>query len=88
MVQAPYNSRFTILHAGSLNDSRNWTRTPATLFQAVHQLLQREPDLAEKLTLAFTGVLPERQRQYVEEMGLSGVVRELGFLPVMIYCVS
>ena len=81
MTAAPRNPRFTILHAGSLNDSTNWIRTPATLFQAVQHILQEQPELAEKLTLAFTGSLPERQRQLVKEMGLSGVVEELGFLP-------
>ena len=81
MVIAHRNSKFTIVHAGSLNDSKNWTRSPATLFQAVHYILQQQPELAEKLTLAFTGFLPERQRQLVKELGLSDVVKELGFLP-------
>jgi glycosyltransferase involved in cell wall biosynthesis len=81
MTEAPRNSKFTIVHAGSLNDSKSWTRSPATLFQAVHHILQRQPELAEKLTLAFTGFLPEGLKQLVTEMGLSGVVKELGFLP-------
>jgi glycosyltransferase involved in cell wall biosynthesis len=81
LTASPRNSKFTVLHAGSLNDSNNWTRTPTALFQAVQHILQEQPELAEKLTLAFTGSLPERQRQLVKEMGLSGVVKELGFLP-------
>jgi glycosyltransferase involved in cell wall biosynthesis len=80
MTAAPHNPKFTIVHAGSLNDSENWTRTPAVLFQAVHEILQQQPELAEKLTVAFTNFLPERLRQLVKEMGLSGVVKELGFL--------
>lgn len=81
MTAAPRNPRFTMVHAGSLNDSRTWTRRPAGLLQAVHHILQQQPELAEELTLAFTGYLPEGQRQMVQEMGLSGVVKELGFLP-------
>jgi len=81
MTAAPRNSNFTIVHAGSLNDSKSWTRTPAALFQAVQHILQQQPELAEKLTLAFTNFLPEKQRQLAREMGLSGVVKELGFLP-------
>ena len=81
MTAAPRNPKFTIVHAGSLNDSKNWTRTPAVLFQALPHILERQPELVEKLTLAFTGFLPERQRRLVEEMGLSDVVTELGFLP-------
>jgi len=77
----PNNSKFRIVHAGSLNDSKNWTRTPMTIFQAIQHLLQEQPNLKEKLTLAFTGFLPERQKQLVNEMGLSDVVKELGFVP-------
>jgi glycosyltransferase involved in cell wall biosynthesis len=82
VVPAPNTSRFTILHAGSLNDGKggNWTRTPTTLFQAVRGIVQEHPDLAGQLALAFTGVLPDGVRQVAVEMGLSGVVQELGFL--------
>lgn len=81
MTATPRDHKFTILHAGSLNDSKNWTRTPTALFQAVQRLLQQQPELVEKLTLAFTGFLPERLRSLAKEMGLSRVVQELGFLP-------
>jgi glycosyltransferase involved in cell wall biosynthesis len=77
----PRKSHFTILHAGTLTDSKNWARTSATLFQAVHSILKREPRLAGELNLAFTGLLPEGQRPLVKELGLSAVVTELGFLP-------
>jgi glycosyltransferase involved in cell wall biosynthesis len=77
----PRNPKFIIVHAGSLNDSESWSRSPATLFQAVKNILQSHSELAEKLALAFTGLLPERLRQLAKEMGLSGVVEELGYLP-------
>lgn len=81
MPATPCDSRFTILHAGSLNDSKNWTRIPTPLFQALHHILQCQPELAEKITITFTGLLPERQRQVVKDLGLSSLVKELGFLP-------
>ena len=81
MTLAPRSNKFTIVHAGTLNDSGSWKRSVATLFQALHHILQRQPELAEELTLAFTGSLQERPRQLVTEMGLTGVVKELGFLP-------
>lgn len=76
----PCNSKFTIVHAGSLNDSKNWTRTPAALFQAVQHILQQQPELAEKMTIVFAGDFPEGQRRLAEEMGLEGVIKELGHL--------
>jgi glycosyltransferase involved in cell wall biosynthesis len=75
------NSKFTILHAGSLNVSTSWGRSPTGLFQALHNLLQQKPDLAEKLTLVFAGDLPEEHRQLAEELGLSSVIQGLGHVP-------
>jgi glycosyltransferase involved in cell wall biosynthesis len=63
-----------------LVDSKNWTRTPATIFQAVRQILQQQPELAERLSLAFAGDFPEGHRLLADEMGLSGVIKELGHL--------
>jgi glycosyltransferase involved in cell wall biosynthesis len=81
MTTAPRNRKFTIVHAGSLNISKYWGRSPAGLFQAVHYILQQQPELAEKLTLVFAGDLPEGDCRLVEEMGLSDVVERLGHLP-------
>jgi glycosyltransferase involved in cell wall biosynthesis len=81
IIAMPRNPRFTILHAGWLNDSKSWSRSPATVFHALRSILQREPGLGEELNLAFTGFLPEGQRQLVQDLELSAVVTELGFLP-------
>jgi glycosyltransferase involved in cell wall biosynthesis len=77
----PRNSQFTIVHAGLLNDEESWTRSPATFFQAFRHILQKQPELAQKMTLAFTGHLPDGHRRLAEEMGLSSVIKELGHLP-------
>lgn len=81
MPAAPRNTKFTIVHAGSLNESKNWGRSAAGLFQAVHDIFQQQPELAEKLTLVFAGDLPEGHRRLAEEMGLSGVIKGVGHLP-------
>jgi glycosyltransferase involved in cell wall biosynthesis len=75
------NSKFTIVHAGSMNVSKFWGRSPETLFQVIHQMLLQEPDLAEKVTLVFAGEIPEEHRRLAEEMGVSGVFKGLGHLP-------
>jgi glycosyltransferase involved in cell wall biosynthesis len=74
-------SKFTIVHAGSLVDSGPWIRSAGVLFRALRGVLQQEPELAESLRLVFAGDFPERHRHLADEMGLSGVVEELGYVP-------
>jgi glycosyltransferase involved in cell wall biosynthesis len=81
MGEGPRNPEFTIVHAGLLNDSESWTRSPAAFFQALCNIQQMQPEPAGKLTVAFTGRLPDGHRRLAKEMGLSGVVQELGHLP-------
>jgi len=81
MVDEEQGPKFTILHAGLLNDSSSWARSPAAFFQAVCRLRERHPELAGVLTLAFTGSLPDGHRKLAEQMGLSDVIEELGHLP-------
>jgi len=80
MLAAPRNSKFMILHAGSLNVSKSWGRNPAGLFKAVHNILQ-QPEMTEKIALAFAGDLPQEYQRLAEEMGLSRVIKGLGYLP-------
>ena len=75
------NARFTIVHAGALNDTKPWRRNVAGLFQALQKLLREEPALSQKLALVFAGGLPETQQRVAHDMGLSGVIQELGHLP-------
>jgi len=81
MTPAPRKSSFMIVHAGFLNVSQFWGRSPAGLFQAVHQILQKQPELAEKMSLVFAGDLPEDHRRSADEMGLSSVIKVLGHVP-------
>ena len=75
------NSKFTIVHAGSLNVSAVGGRSPAGVFQAIQKIRQELPELKEKINIKFAGDLPEEFRKLADEMGLSDVVQGLGHLP-------
>ncbi|GAB1469195.1 glycosyltransferase family 4 protein [Chloroflexota bacterium] len=81
-TSAPFrNSQFTILHAGSLNVSTVWGRTPNGLFKAIRNLLKIEPELAENLCLTFAGDLPDEFKRLADEMGISKVIQGIGHVP-------
>jgi glycosyltransferase involved in cell wall biosynthesis len=73
--------RFVIVHAGSLSESEDWRRSPEGFFEAIQRLCDSEPGLVDRLTLAFTGQLPERFREMAATYGLAELVEELGHLP-------
>jgi glycosyltransferase involved in cell wall biosynthesis len=73
--------RFLIVHAGSLSESEDWRRSPEGLFEALQHLCDADAELRRRLTLAFTGRLPQRYRQLVETYGLGDIVEETGHLP-------
>jgi glycosyltransferase involved in cell wall biosynthesis len=75
------NSKFTIVHAGAMNDSKYWGRNPRGLFEAIQNLMRQEPELCEQLTLVFAGDLPEVQQRLANAMGLSGMIKHIGHLP-------
>jgi glycosyltransferase involved in cell wall biosynthesis len=75
------NPKFMIVHAGSLNDTNNWTRSPAAFFQAVHHIFQQQPELAEKVNIVFAGGFPEGYRKLADEMGLIDIIKAPGHLP-------
>ena len=78
---ATRNPKFKIVHAGSLNISTVWGRSPAGLFQAIQEILAEHPDLSEKLDFVFAGDLPKEFQAMAEEMGLSAVIQGVGHLP-------
>ena len=82
MSEVSRNSKFTIIHAGSLDGMRNtWGRSAAGFFQAIHDLLEHRPEMKEHLSLIFAGDLPEVHIRLVKELGLSSIVKGLGHLP-------
>ncbi len=79
-MQAPLNEKFRIVHAGSLNDSKLWARSPRGYFQAVCQMLEKQPQLADRISLEFAGDFTDNHREMAKEMGLAGMIREHGHL--------
>ncbi len=75
------NSRFTILHAGSLNESKNWGRNVSGLFQAIHNLLDQQPEMRKVLGLVFAGDLPDDYLSLAKQMGISDIITWVGHLP-------
>ena len=76
-----HNSKFSILHAGSLNVSTVWGRSPTGLFEAIQNLLRTQPELAENLEFIFAGDLPVEFKGLADRMGISGVIRSVGHIP-------
>jgi glycosyltransferase involved in cell wall biosynthesis len=81
VADTPRDSKFTIVHAGLLSESGDWKRSPEAFFQALQCIQQRNGDSGTELQVIFTGHLPKGYRCLVEDMGLSGIVREVGHLP-------
>lgn len=73
--------KFTVVHAGSLNVSSVWGRSPAGLFQSLQKLLRENPQMKENLVFKFAGDLPVEFQNLADEMGLSAVIQGLGHLP-------
>ena len=74
------DGRFTIVHAGLLSVADDWKRSPESFFTAIQKLVAADPTMAGRLRVAFTGRLPDRFRQLVAEMGLTGVIEDTGHL--------
>jgi glycosyltransferase involved in cell wall biosynthesis len=81
ITTAPNNLKFTIVHAGFLNVSKFWGRSPAGFFQAIQKILQEHLELKENLIIKFAGDLPEEFQKLAYEMGLSDVIQGMGHLP-------
>lgn len=73
--------KFIIVHAGSLNVSSVWGRSPAGLFEALQKLLHQKPTLCEKIVLKFAGDLPDEFLSMANQLGLANIVQGVGHLP-------
>ncbi len=69
--------RFTIVHSGTFLAGY---RTADTFLFAMKEILDARPALAERLQVIFVGKIGE-ERNRIEEMGLSSVIRQTGYLP-------
>jgi glycosyltransferase involved in cell wall biosynthesis len=80
-IEVPEHETFRIVHAGLLSMDQGWRRSPEAFFEALHRLAVERPELARRLSVTFTGQLPEPYRQRIQGDGLSGIVHETGFVP-------
>ncbi len=80
MGTEPTKNKFKIVHAGSLNDSKLWSRSPFPFFQAVRNILQKNPDAADRISLEFAGDFTNNHRELAQEIGVSHLIKEHGHL--------
>ena len=74
------NKKFTILHAGSLNESKVWGRSAVGLFQAVHRIMREDPELAKKIRMVFAGDLPKGHKEKAKELGINSQIVNVGHI--------
>jgi len=80
-IEAPRHETFNVVHAGLLSIDKDWRRSPEPFFEALRQIARDHAEMANRLSVTFTGQLPEPYRRQIEDNGLNGIVREAGFLP-------
>ena len=71
------NGRFTIVHAGSFFGQRS----PRPFLRSLAALLERRPDLRDRVLARFIGELRGDDRAFAASLGIDGAWREEGFLP-------
>ena len=69
--------RFTIVHAGAFFGQR----TPRPFLQALAAMLERRPQLRERVLARFVGPLRDGDRAFANSLGIDGAWREDGFRP-------
>ncbi len=72
----PRRDRFRISHAGTFYAGRN----PRALLSAVSNLLRESPQLESQLEICLIGTVRREDRQLAQQLGVSNVVRFLGYL--------
>ncbi|MGN6379448.1 MAG: glycosyltransferase [Gaiellales bacterium] len=71
------SDRFTLVHAGAFFGNR----TPRPVLTAVHDLLQRRPDLRGRIVVRFVGDLRDSDRAWAHTLGIDDAWEETGFRP-------
>jgi glycosyltransferase involved in cell wall biosynthesis len=71
---------FTILHAGIIFEADTWNRNPRSFFTAIKNICQKNPDIAKRLRIHFTGQFKPGVAQMVKDMQLNDQISELGYL--------
>lgn len=74
--QKPLSEKFTISHIGSLLSERN----PRILWEVLAELLQEEAGFAQDFQLRFAGVISDRIKRMISEVGLDNYTEYLGYV--------
>lgn len=74
--QKPLTEKFTISHIGSLLSERN----PIILWEVLAELVQEETSFAKDLQLQFAGVISDRIKQKIKEVGLENHTTYFGYV--------
>jgi glycosyltransferase involved in cell wall biosynthesis len=77
-VPALPDGKLTLVHTGKL--SGEWGRSPAPLFEALHRLRERDPELAARLQLILAGRLDQAEERLIQRAGIDDLVRHVGML--------
>jgi hypothetical protein len=70
--KAEVHGKIVLSHLGHLNDKRS----AEGLIKAVSILQKERPELYEKLNIRLVGNIPEKQKQLIQDMGLSNIITE------------
>ena len=76
LVNNPIDVDFSIVHIGSINAARN----PKVLWMALHELLQEEPELKNRLKIKLVGNVEPVVFDDIEQYQLTDYIEKIGYL--------
>ncbi|MFV0391274.1 MAG: glycosyltransferase family 4 protein [Paludibacteraceae bacterium] len=76
-TNAPVDSKFSLVHIGSLNAARN----PYILWQALSGIVAENPEFAKDLKIRFVGNVEPVVLKEIEDRHLTRFVDQVGYLP-------
>ncbi|MFY7731255.1 MAG: glycosyltransferase, partial [Flavobacterium sp.] len=77
VVKQPLDDKFTLAHIGSFLSERN----PRALWQALAELVNDNPEFAEKFRLKLIGAVSREVLNSIADYGLNSYVDNLGYVP-------
>jgi len=74
------NPRFTITHTGSFYYG---IRTPLGLFQAVHNIIEKQPEIQDSINIQLVGPLHKDYQDLILKLGIEKVITVIGAVPYL-----
>jgi hypothetical protein len=74
------NTKFTIAFIGNIYVK---LKNLAPLFQAIRNILDRQPDIYQSLTIQIVGKMGDAQRRHIHELGIDRVISVVGTVPYL-----